>query len=359
MRNRGVWLALLLLIVGSSRSLCVAAAAASSPPAATAEIPGVEQFSGIVGLYVAVVDPEADGYRELDVRRYGEDRAFPLASTFKLFVLLEVMQAIDRGDLGWSQRLPIAPDARSLDGGRPPAQMPVRRLARRMIRDSHNTSTDVLYKAVGLERPSARLGTVGLPDIRVTLPTREFWVALGGLAPAVFPYEDLLAAASDYAAADRAEQLRRIEAVVGAGRGLTVDRIDRATEDFYDFGRWSREEAFAILDDLDNAARPDDLVRFVHHLFLDNGLTASSDARMRRLLAKGDRAVDRRAIRVPLSYWGGKGGSDLGMGSMAGYGVTRSGRHVLYAALGAHMRQENADWRILEELLGWAFDELA
>ena len=62
---------------------------------------------------------------------------------------------------------------------------------------------------------------------------------------------------------------------------------------------------------------------------------------------------------MPLSYWGGKGGSDLGMGSMVGYGITKSGHHIIYAILGAHMTREQADWRILEDLLTWVFDTLA
>ncbi len=345
--------------VGGTAVLFAAVSPGAREPVAHLEVPFVDGFTGAVGIYAAVVDPDADSYEELAVVRYGETRAFPLASTFKLFVLLEVMKAVDSGELDWRERLAILPEDWSLDSGRPRAQMTVSRLVRRMVKDSHNTSSDVLFKHVGLGSPAATLAGLSMERIRVTLPTREFWVVLAGLAPEVFPYDRLPASALTYASADRAEQIRQVEAVRDAGGGHTVAQIDTASNDFYRFRTWPRDTAFEILDDLDNAARPDDLVRYVHHLFLSNGLSERNDKRLRKVLASGDRAVDRRQIKVPLSYWGGKGGSDLGMGSMVGYGITKSGSHIIYAILGAHMTQERADWRILEDLLTWVFDTLA
>ena len=344
---------------GGPAALFATASPAAPEPITQAEVPFVDRFTGVVGVYAAVVDPDADSYEELAVVRHGETRSFPLASTFKLFVLLEVMKAVDSGELGWRERLAIQPEDWSLDSGRPPAHMTVSRLVRRMIKSSHNTSSDVLFKHVGLGRPETTLAGLGLQRVRVTLPTREFWVALAGLAPDIFPYDHLPAAALTCAGADRAQQIRQVEAVRRAGAGHTVARIDTASDDFYRFRTWPRDTAFEILDNLDNTARPDDLARFVHHLFLRNGLSSRNDKRLRKVLASGDGALDRRQIEVPLSYWGGKGGSDLGMGSMAGYGITRSGHHIIYAILGAHMTREQADWRILEDLLTWVFDTLA
>ncbi len=239
-RLRGAFLLSMLTVsIGGSQVFArteepLAAALRGAPePATQGEVPFVDRFTGVVGVYAAVVDPDADSYEELAVVRYGETRAFPLASTFKLFVLLEVMKAVDSGELGWRERLVVQPKDWSLDSGRPPARMTVSRLVRRMIKDSHNTSSDVLFKHVGLGSPETTLVGLSMERIRVTLPTREFWVALAGLAPVIFPYDRLPAAALTYASADRAKQIRQVEAVRGAGGGHTVAQIDKASNDFY------------------------------------------------------------------------------------------------------------------------------
>ncbi len=227
-----------------------------------------------------------------------------------------------------------------------------------MITRSHNTSTDVLFKRVGLEAPSQSLAEVGLHQVRVVLPTREFWLSLSGFLPGVFPTADLPGAAAAFAALPRSEQVEIAERLRQDGARFTPREIERGSDDFYDFANYDQATSFAILDDIDNVSSPPELVAFLHHLFFDNGLSDRWNTQLRKTLTHGDNGVDRKAITVPLAYWGGKGGSDMGMGSVVGYGETARGRHVLYAITGSHMRRENADWRIIERLLGWAFETL-
>ncbi len=304
------------------------------------------------------VDPGADAFEPLRVLRHNESASHPLASSFKLFVLLEVMRQLDAGSLDWNERIEIPQSSYSLDGGRVPKRMKVAQLVKRMITRSHNTSTDVLFKLVGLGVPSQRLTELGLHKVRIVLPTREFWLGLSGLLPGNFPADDLPNAAAAFAALPRSEQVEVAEELRQGGARFSRQEIERAVDVFYDFANYDQPASFAILDDIDNVASPLELVTFLHHLFFDNGLSDRWDTQLRKTLARGDNAVDRAAINVPLAYWGGKGGSDMGMGSAVGYGETARGRHVLYAITGSHMRRENADWRTIERLLGWAFETL-
>jgi len=41
------------------------------------------------------------------------------------------------------------------------------------------------------------LSNMGLSDVRIVLPTRESWLALSGLVPNVFPYDELPNSASN------------------------------------------------------------------------------------------------------------------------------------------------------------------
>lgn len=321
-------------------------------------VPFVDDFSGRLGFYAATIDPDADAFEPLSALRHNESASHPLASSFKLFVLLEVMRQLDAGLMDWDERIEIPSSSYSLDGGRLPKRMKVSQLVERMIVRSHNTSTDVLFKRIGLGAPSQRLTELGLHGVRVVLPTREFWLSLSGLVPDIFPANGLPSGAADFAALPRTGQVEVAERLRQEGARFTPRQIEQSVDDFYAFANYDRPTSFAILDDIDNVASPGELMAFLHHLFFANGLSQRWNEQLRQTLARGDAAVDRAAITVPLVYWGGKGGSDMGMGSVVGYGETARGRHVLYAITGSHMRRENADWRIIEQLLGWAFNTL-
>jgi len=80
--------------------------------------------------------------------------------------------------------------------------------------------------------------------------------------------------------------------------------------------------------------------------------------KMRKLMAKGDKRMDRRQIKTKLKYWGGKGGSDLGTLTVAGYGETKKGNYILYAIFGSHILNEDNDTEIINSLINTIFEEL-
>ena len=339
------------------RLLAALAFAGVGPPGALATPPFVEDFTGNVGVYVARIDPNAAGFTVLASDEFQPDIAFPLASSFKPVVLYEVLKDIETQALGWKTRIEIPESDHSLDN-RIPRRSTVRRLARMMIKKSHNTSTDVLFKQVGLGAPAQTLSSWDLSRTRVVMPTREFWLALSGLVPSVFPVSTLPSDAAAFAASPRTAQIATAEQVRVDGSAVDVDTLDVSLDDFYDFQAYDQETTFDVLDNIDNVATPREMVMLYWRLFFDNGLSGVQDKRLRKIMKRGDRAIDKRQIDVPLRYWGGKGGSDLGMGSVAGYGRTRSGNHILYAILASHSTDEEADLDRIDQLITWTFDTL-
>lgn len=355
-RFLGSLVALATLVLSLSTPVTESAHAASVGRGPT--VPYVENFTGTIGVYAVTVDPQALTFAPLEAVEYQADASHPLASSFKPAVLYEALADIDAGSLAWRDRIAISSADHSLDGGRFPRRGSVRSLAKKMIKKSHNTSTDVLFKQVGIGAPTATLASWGLSGMRIVMPTREFWVSLSGLVPSEFPYGSLPSAAADFDALTRSEQIAVVEALRSGGASLSADAIDAATGDFYDMDTYNRATTFAILDDVDNLASARQMAEFYWRLFFANGLGADADEQLRKIMKKGDGRIDRREIEVPIRYWGGKGGSDLGMGSVAGYGETRAGNHVIYAILGSHMTNENRDWTIIEDLITWVFDTL-
>ncbi|HZK05542.1 MAG TPA: Cpe/LpqF family protein [Actinomycetaceae bacterium] len=118
--------------------------------------------------------------------------AAPLASAFKLYVLLAVHHAVEEGELTWDEELVITDEIRSIPAGElaeDAVQVSVRDAAGVMISASDNTATDVLINRLGREAVEDAVVAAGHHDpalLRPFLTTRElFEVAWGegDLAP--------------------------------------------------------------------------------------------------------------------------------------------------------------------------------
>ncbi len=82
------------------------------------------------------------------------DDPLPLASIFKLYVLLAIADAVSAGTVGWDDQLTITKEAKAvgsagLDDLPPGSQVSVRRAAQQMISASDNMATDLLMARLG------------------------------------------------------------------------------------------------------------------------------------------------------------------------------------------------------------------
>ncbi|HUS14071.1 MAG TPA: hypothetical protein VM536_03540, partial [Chloroflexia bacterium] len=206
--------------------------------------------------------------------------------------------------------------------------------------------SDVLFKRVGLEAPGRLIARLQMEATRVALPTREYYVIIGGLDPE-FPGEDLVDATARFAALPPAAQVATIEAVATRSAKLPPREIEAATMPFYRFARYPRPDTYRILDQLDNVSTPAAMLRLMRFLQAGGGLPAAEAAELQRILARGDGARDAGCFHGKALSWGGKGGSDLSQASMNGYAVAPDGRTLVYSLLSGHLHD---DWRGAERL---------
>ncbi len=97
------------------------------------------------------------------------DMSLPLASIFKLYVLLAVSDAVKAGTLSWDDHLTITKEGKKLgsaglDKLPPGAQITVRTAAQQMISASDNMATDLLIGRVGPAAVERALVTAGHHD---------------------------------------------------------------------------------------------------------------------------------------------------------------------------------------------------
>jgi beta-lactamase class A len=113
------------------------------------------------------------------------DELFPMASCFKIPIMVEVMRQVDAGALRLDDRLTLTEADKSPgstlihchEGLRPS----VRDLLYLMITLSDNTATDMLWRLVGLASVNETMRHLGLETIDCFMPNREYFLIESGV----------------------------------------------------------------------------------------------------------------------------------------------------------------------------------
>jgi beta-lactamase class A len=118
---------------------------------------------------VSKVVPDGAAGKCVSIAGTNTDTSLPLASIFKLYVLLAVSDAIKAGTVSWNDQLTITEEAKAVgsagleelpDG----AQVSVRTAAQQMISASDNMATDLLIERLGPGAVERALVTAGHHD---------------------------------------------------------------------------------------------------------------------------------------------------------------------------------------------------
>ncbi len=209
------------------------------------------------------------------------DELFPMASCFKIPVMVEVMRQVDAGELHLDDRLTLTEADKSPGstlihchhGLRPS----VRDLLYLMITLSDNTATDMLWRLVGLRSVNETMRRLCLETIDCRIPNREYfliecgagdeWAGLSGRE--IVTHWQEIEASGGYEEALRLvlEENARLS---GAGFQHLYQR------------RWGRDESrgyedsFVVDQALDNRCSPRDMARLLAMLAQNRCASAPS-----------------------------------------------------------------------------------
>lgn len=256
---------------------------------------------------VAMLAADVSGNTCEPIHAFEASSPRPIGSDFKLYVLGALVEAIVAGDLGWDNTLPIRDHLKSLPSGtfqdlEDGTERTVREFAEAMIAISDNTATDHLIDLLGRDRIEAAQARYGHADPSLNEPfltTRELFVLKLALG------EDDRDA---YIATGVDERLTILETEVAATK-VTIG----------DAAAWITPIAIS---DLEWFASPADLC---HAMIQLHASRAEPDrAAIRAILGANPGLYDHE----PWSYVGFKGGSEVGVLSLAWYLEGDSGRYV-------------------------------
>ena len=136
----------------------------------------LEQLSTISQGRVGVGIIHLESGRELFINR---DEPFPMASTFKVPVAVQLLTLIDSGKVRLDSMIALAPSDLHPGSGtltslfnKPGVELSVRNLMELMLLISDNSATDILLRTAGRgPAVNARLATLGVRGISVDRPT--------------------------------------------------------------------------------------------------------------------------------------------------------------------------------------------
>ncbi len=117
------------------------------------------------------------------------DEPFPLASTFKVAVLVELFNQVDAGKVKLDDMVTLEPDDLHLGSGQlrnyllPGVSLSVENLAFLMMRISDNSATDRVMRLVGVENINARLDELGVRGVSVDRTCQRLILDWLGMAP--------------------------------------------------------------------------------------------------------------------------------------------------------------------------------
>jgi beta-lactamase class A len=193
---------------------------------------------------------------------------FPMASCFKVPVMVEVLRRVDAGDLGLDRRLTLRERDKSpgstllhCDEG---LRLTVKDLLYLMITLSDNTATDMLWRLVGLDAVNAAMRALGLSRIDCRMPDREYYLLECGLGSEWRGLDGAQVVAHWRELEERGEEKAALARVLAENARLSGAQFQRRYDEC-----WGPDEsagyddAFAVDQALDNMGSPGDMAELL------------------------------------------------------------------------------------------------
>jgi len=259
------------------------------------------------------------------------DQTYPMASTYKVPILVELFYQRAAGKLSLSDRIEVSPSdvhpggtiALLLDG--PALQMSVHNLINLMMRVSDNSAADILLGRIGSANVTARMRSLGLDKIRVDRSTLEMIMDQEGVDFATYGKLPL-------------NQLReRMDAVDAQTAARANERFNATDKDTATPRQMTLLVEKILKGEIVDRASSDEIIEFMNHSMI-------GQTRLPALLPDGTRVVH-------------KTGSISGSTNDTGIVFLPGGGHLIITAFTKDARAAMADREhVLAEIARFAYD---
>lgn len=261
------------------------------------------------------------------------DQRFPMASTFKVPILVELFNQVDAGRIRLDEEVALAPEHLHLGSGAlkdfivPGVSLSIENLALLMMRISDNSATDYLLSRVGIENVNQRLKTLGATGISVDRNCQNLILGFMGFG---------------------AEKTR----------GLSYAEVEKMLNDYTPRPGELEEAAERASDDPRDTATPAAMAALLERIWKGEAARPESCRKMVDIMLECDTGRERIRGLLPAKLQvAHKTGSISGTVNDVGIVYLPGGRgHVVVAVLSKKFKDTQAAERVIAEIARYTYD---
>lgn len=240
-----------------------------------------KDVKGQLGLYVKHVETG----KEIAVEA---DKIFPLASVFKLGVMVETFRQVEEGSISLDERIELEPKHHCIGEGvlqymAPGLKPTVGDLLALMIISTDNTASEMLWKRIGLQRVNMMMRELGLAKTSIYMPYREsFLMSMG-----VGPFKDLTIpeAARKWKGLSDMERMKALNETERESSGLSIDDFRQRYERIYGLKAEKKFKLQRVYDEVfDNIGTPREIGMLLEKILKNEVVSPQASKSMLRLL---------------------------------------------------------------------------
>jgi len=239
------------------------------------------ETKGQLGLYLKHVESG----KELLI---DADKIFPLASVFKLGVMVETFRQVEEGSISLDERIELETRHYCIGEGvlqymQPGLKPTVRDLLALMIIATDNTASEMLWKRIGIQRVNMLMRELGLARTSIYIPYREsFLMSMG-----VGPMKDLPIpeAARKWKGMSDIERMKALNETEREASNLSVEDFRSKYETIYGKRAEKKLKAQRVYDEVfDNIGTPREIGMLLEKILKNEVVSPDACKQMMRLL---------------------------------------------------------------------------
>lgn len=242
-----------------------------------------KEAKGQLGLYVRHVESG----KEVAV---DADKIFPLASIFKLGVMVETFRQVEEGSITLDERIELEPKHYCIGEGvlqymAPGLKPTVGDLLALMIISTDNTASEMLWKRIGIQRVNMMMRELGLAKTSIYIPYRESFLMSMGVGP--FKNMTIPEAARKWKGMSNMERMKALNETERESAGLSIDDFRQKYERIYGSKAEKKLKLQRVYDEaFDNLGTPREIGMLLEKILKNEAVSPKASESMLRLLMK-------------------------------------------------------------------------
>lgn len=285
-----------------------------------------KEVKGQMGLYIKHIESG----KELSI---DSDKIYPLASVFKIAVMVETFRQIEDGLISLDERIELEPQHYCIGEGvlqyvSPGLKPTVEDLLALMIIFTDNTASEMLWKRIGIQRVNMLIRELGLAKTSIYIPYRESYLMSMGYGP--FKNQPIPEAARRWKGLSDLERMKALDETEREASGLSIEDFRTKYESIYGTKAEKKFKTQRVYDEVfDNLGTPKEIGVLLEKIFRNEVVSPAACNRMLKLLLRQKDPTAMTAFLSPDIPFALKSGVTFATMTNAGIIFVSSHSHVV------------------------------